>query len=238
MRIFLSILLLSFSLSAREIPALSGPVIDEAKVFTTDQKWQLSSVLKNVNEKYGIQLQVFIASDMDGDAIENFSIRAVDKWKLGSAKGDNGLLLVMAMAEKKIRIEVGQGLEGVVTDAQAGILIQSLTPYFRRGDFSTGILVGVNGLLGLVGVQTQSASVGMNKQTKKKPIGIFSLAFLVIFFIFEMLTRRRRGSALFYGAMLGGGLSSSSRSGGFSGGGGGWSGGGGGFSGGGASGGW
>ncbi|MBH46844.1 MAG: hypothetical protein CME71_01595 [Halobacteriovorax sp.] len=202
MRIFLSILLLSFSLSAREIPALSGPVIDEAKVFTTDQKWQLSSVLKNVNEKYGIQLQVFIASDMDGDAIENFSIRAVDKWKLGSAKGDNGLLLVMAMAEKKIRIEVGQGLEGVVTDAQAGILIQSLTPYFRRGDFSTGILVGVNGLLGLVGVQTQSASVGMNKQTKKKPIGIFSLAFLVIFFIFEMLTRRRRGSALFYGAML------------------------------------
>ncbi len=175
---------------------------------------------------------------MDGDAIENFSIRAVDKWKLGSAKGDNGLLLVMAMAEKKIRIEVGQGLEGVVTDAQAGILIQSLTPYFRRGDFSTGILVGVNGLLGLVGVQTQSASVGMNKQTKKKPIGIFSLAFLVIFFIFEMLTRRRRGSALFYGAMLGGGLSSSSRSGGFSGGGGGWSGGGGGFSGGGASGGW
>tara|TARA_R110000868_G_scaffold154736_2_gene380955 strand:+ start:16977 stop:17690 length:714 start_codon:yes stop_codon:yes gene_type:complete len=237
MRILLSLLLLSFSLSAREIPSLSGPVIDEAKIFTTDQKWQLSSVLKNVNEKYGIQVQVFIARDMGGDAIENFSIRAVDQWKLGSAKGDKGLLLVMAMAEKKIRIEVGQGLEGVITDAQAGILIQSLTPYFRRGDFSTGILVGVNGLLGLAGVQTQAASVGMNKQTKKKPIGIFTLSFLVIFFIFEMLTRRRRGSALFYGAMLGGGLSSSSRSGGFSSGGG-WSGGGGGFSGGGASGGW
>tara|TARA_R110000868_G_scaffold25366_6_gene98884 strand:- start:5889 stop:6599 length:711 start_codon:yes stop_codon:yes gene_type:complete len=236
MRIFLCLLLLSVSLSARDIPALSGPVIDEAGIFTTDQKWQLSSVLKNVNEKYGIQLQVFIAKDMDGDVIENFSIKAVDKWKLGSAKGDKGLLFVMAMAEKKIRIEVGQGLEGVVTDAQAGMLIQSLTPYFKRGDFSTGVLVGVNGLLGLAGVESQGASVGMRKQTRKKPIGGFTLAFIIIFIIFELLTRRRRSSSFLMGAMLGG-ISSSSRSGGFSGGGG-WSGGGGGFSGGGASGGW
>lgn len=241
MRTWLLILLFPFILFAREIPKLSGPVIDEVGVLSREQNWQLASVLKKVNEEHGIQVQVFIAKDMDGDAIENFSMKAVDTWKLGSAKGDKGLLFVMAMAEKKLRIEVGQGLEGVITDAQSGMLIQSLTPYFRRGDFSTGILVGVNGLLGLAGVKAEGAPVGMKRQTKAKPIGGFTLILIIIFFIFEIFSRRGRGrgrgmgSALLLGAMLGG---STRGGGGFSGGGGGWSGGGGGFSGGGASGGW
>lgn len=230
---FLLLLLLPLLVFARDIPDLTGPVIDEVGVLSREQRWQLSSLLKDVNQKHGVQLQVFIARDMDGDAIENFSIRAVDKWKLGSANADKGLLFVMAMAEKKVRIEVGQGLEGEVTDAQAGMLIESLTPYFRRGDFSTGVVVGVNGLLGLAGVQNEGTPVGMKKKTKGKPIGGFTLILFFIFIIFEILTRARRSSAFF----IGGGPNIRIGGGGFSGGGG-WSGGGGGFSGGGASGGW
>lgn len=231
---FLLLLLLPLFVVARDIPELTGPVIDEVGVLKREQRWQLSSLLKDVNQKHGVQLQVFIARDMDGDAIENFSIRAVDKWKLGSASGDKGLLFVLAMAEKKVRIEVGQGLEGEVTDAQAGMLIESLTPYFRRGDFSTGVLVGVNGLLGLAGVQNEGTPVGMKKKAKGKPIGGFAIFLIFIFIVFEILTRRGRHGAFYLGGgpniRIGGG-------GGFSGGGG-WSGGGGGFSGGGASGGW
>src|SRR5690606_27556523 len=105
----------------------------------------------------------------------------------------------------------------------------------RRGDFASGILVGVNGLLGLANVQTEAAALGMKKKTKGKPIGGFTLALLIIFIIFEILTRSRR-TGVFYA----GGSSWNHRGGGGFGGsgGGGWSGGGGGFSGGGASGGW
>ncbi len=237
MRYILFTLLTCFTLSARDVPELSGPVIDEVGVFSFSQKSQLSKVLKNVYATNGIQLQVFIAKDLGGDVIENFSIKAVDKWKLGSAKSDKGLLFIMAMAEKKIRIEVGQGLEGEITDAQAGMLIQSLTPYFKRGDFATGLLVGVNGLLGLANVEAQATSLGMQKSTKRKPFGGF-LIFLIIFAVIvdSFLGIRRRSTS----SILGSGRTGRSfgGGGGFSSGGGGWSGGGGGFSGGGASGGW
>lgn len=235
MRCFLLLIFFCLTLSARDIPSLSGPVIDEVGILSFSQKSQLANVLKNVYSDSGIQLQVFIAKDMDGDVIENFSIRATDKWKLGSKSEDKGLLFVMALAEKKVRIEVGQGLEGDITDAQAGMLIQSLTPYFKRGDFATGILVGVNGLLGLVNVNTQATNLGMKKNTKRQPIsGVF--LFIIIFFVIIdlILGRSRRRGAIFLGSSR-----SSGSFGGFSGGsGGGWSGGGGGFSGGGASGGW
>ncbi len=230
-----SLLSFTFSITAREIPPLTGPVIDEVGIFSNTQERQLSNVLKSVYTKNGIQIQVFIAKDLDGDAIENFSIRATDKWKLGSASADKGLLFIMAMAEKKIRIEVGQGLEGDITDAQAGMLIQSLTPYFKRGDFATGILVGINGLLSLAKVESQATNLGMKKSTKNKPISGFLLFIIIFFVIIDLiLGRSRRRGGIFLGSSR-----SSGSFGGFSGGsGGGWSGGGGGFSGGGASGGW
>lgn len=236
MRYILFALLTCFTLSARDVPELSGPVIDEVGIFSFSQKSQLSKVLKDVYTTNGIQLQVFIAKDLGGDVIENFSIKAVDKWKLGSAKADKGLLFIMAMAEKKIRIEVGQGLEGDITDAQAGMLIQSLTPYFKRGDFATGILVGVNGLLGLAKVDSQATSLGMKKSTRRKPFGGF-LIFLIIFAVIvdSILGIRRRSTSILGSSRSHGSFGSG---GGFSSGGGGWSGGGGGFSGGGASGGW
>lgn len=232
---FLLVLLLPFLISARDIPNLTGPVIDEVGIFTSQERQQLSSVLQRVYKNNDIQLQVFIAKDMGGDQIENFSIRTTDTWKLGSAKGDKGLLFVIAMAEKKVRIEVGQGLEGVITDAQAGMLIQSLTPYFKRGEFAAGTIAAVNSLLGMAGVEEVAKSSGMKRKTKSKPIGGFALILIILFIIFEILMRFRRGTSLYMGGhgpniRLGGG-------GGFSGGGG-WSGGGGGFSGGGASGGW
>lgn len=232
---FWLLLFLPLVLFARDIPSLSGPVIDEVGVLSAQQNAQLSKVLRAVNNKHDLQLQVFIARNMDGDVIENFAIKAVDQWKLGSEKSDRGVLFVLAMEEKKVRIEVGQGLEGEITDAQAGMLIESLTPYFRKGDFAGGILTAVHGLLVMAGIDNVGETTGMKRQTKSKPIGAFTLLLFIIFIIFEIITRSRRGGIFF------GGHGSSSRmgGGGFSGGGGGgWSGGGGGFSGGGASGGW
>lgn len=232
---FWLLLFLPLVLFARDIPSLSGPVIDEVGVLSSQQNAQLSRVLQAVNDKHDLQLQVFIARNMDGDAIENFTIKAVDQWKLGSKKSDRGVLFLLAMEEKKVRIEVGQGLEGEITDAQAGMLIESLTPYFRKGDFAGGILTAVHGLLVMAGIENVSETSGMKRQTKSKPIGGFTLLLFIIFIIFEIITRSRRGGIFFSGH----GSSSRMGGGGFSGGGGGgWSGGGGGFSGGGASGGW
>ncbi|PIP89685.1 MAG: hypothetical protein COW01_04670 [Bdellovibrionales bacterium CG12_big_fil_rev_8_21_14_0_65_38_15] len=239
MRCFLLLIFFCLTLSARDIPSLSGPVIDEVGILSFSQKTQLSNVLKNVYSDSGIQLQVFIAKDMDGDVIENFSIRATDKWKLGSKSEDKGLLFVMAMAEKKVRIEVGQGLEGDITDAQAGMLIQSLTPYFKRGDFATGILVGVNGLLGLAKVESQATSLGMKKSTKKNSLGGFLLFVIILSMIIDFfLGLRKRIIPSRGGFRRQRSYTSLDNDFGSSGGSSSWSGGGGGFSGGGASGGW
>src|SRR4051812_38144531 len=94
----------------RPIPNLSGPVIDEAGILRTEEVQELSEKMQSFLPK--MQMQIWIVTNLQDEPIENLSIRAVEKWKLGTAKEDNGLLLLISKEDHRARIEVGQGLEG------------------------------------------------------------------------------------------------------------------------------
>jgi len=221
-------------------PSLSGRVTDLAGQLDAEAKQGLTERLAQYERQSGHQFAVLIVPSLQGDAIENFSLRVVEKWKLGGAKPDDGLLLLVALAERKIRIEVGYGLEGNIPDAVAARVIrETIQPAFRDQDFAGGLSRGLTALM-------QAAS-GVKGAIPTEPpsryghTGWLTWLFIVLFFVLPLMRslggRRRTGSGMVTGLLLGSLLGSSGR-GGWGGGGGGFSGGGGHFGGGGATGGW
>ena len=223
-------LLFSFSLYAREVPRLTGPVVDEANLLSSATKNSLESLLYRYKSDTSNQVQVLIVESLEGDAIENFSIQVTDKWKLGDEKKDNGVLFLVAVKDRKLRIEVGQGLEGELPDILAGRIIESVKPYLKSGNFDEGIYVGTELIIkSLKGEKIPAAASG------RKGIPFIQLFVMILVVIWFMLNK-----FFWFLPFMGGGRRSGgfySGGGGFSGGGG-WSGGGGGFSGGGSSGSW
>lgn len=223
------------------VPELSGPVIDEAWILDGSTKNHLQQYLQNLNSRRVVQLQVWTIADLGEDTIENAAIRAFDKWKLGEKGRDNGVLILLAPNNRRVRIEVGRGLEGAIPDALAKRIIrEEMTPYLRSKRYSDAVLVGVQSVAALADKEFADQNPqGLAVSKSDTVIGgwgmkhIF-LAFIILVFILTRLTflpflgggRRGWGS----GGGFGGG--------GWSGGGGGWSGGGGGSSGGGSSGDW
>jgi len=255
-------------LAALEPPAMNGPVNDLAGVLSAEDKASLTEYLTATNDQTGVQVAVLTVKSLEGDSIENFSINVAKKWELGQKDKNNGALLVVAIDERALRIEVGYGLEGTLTDMQSGLIIRDvIVPFFKSGDYGTGITEGAKKIVGIAtGNETiqeeTDSSLGVAGQGATDVAGgITGFVFFIIFMIIMMIAgRRRRGmngrrgglGGLFWGMFLGSLLSGSGRSGsgwggssgsGFGGGssfggGGGFSGGGGSFGGGGASGGW
>lgn len=231
--------------SGLEIPSLNGPIIDDAWVIEGSQKSQLDSYLRNLNQRGVVQLQIWTIADLGTETIEGAAIRAFDQWKLGEKGKDNGLLILLAPKNRKVRIEVGRGLEGVVPDAIAKRIIrEQMTPHLRNRDYTSAILVAVGSLVKLAdqefasqNSQTDSMRAAQD-QARGTYMGLGLQHLLIIFVVFIFFFLR----FFFMGGGLGGG-GWHSGGGGWSGGGGGgfgggWSGGGGGSSGGGASGDW
>lgn len=245
----LTLALLSFvatttsSFALKQIPPLSGPVIDETRTLNTTEVRELSARLQSYKDI--AQIQVWVTPSLEGESIEGVSIRAVEKWKLGTAKEDNGALIIIALGDRQMRIEVGQGLEGSVPDVIAGRIIDYImAPKFRGGDFYGGLALAAQEIYVRAGGKGTPTEL---KARKKLKPGWLSLIFniLWIFFILFVFTARLGiwgPMFLFSGGGRhggwGGGGGWSGGGGGWSGGGGGWSGGGGGFSGGGSSGSW
>lgn len=257
--IFVALLLAVFSLPifSLEVPAWTGPVNDLAQVMTDQQRQELTDYLTNLNNQTGIQMAVLTVPSLEGDSIEDFSFRTASAWKLGQEKEDNGALLVVSEGDRELRIEVGYGLEGVLTDAKSGLIIRNIiTPHFRNGDYGTGIVEGIKNMVGVATEDAQLISAemteeeGLDGQSLVVAIIFFSLYFAILTFaITKSVKSRRNGSSstgtvrmptsTFGSSTSSFGSSFSSRSsfsGGF--GGGGFSGGGGSFGGGGASGKW
>lgn len=238
-------LLLTFciSLCAFEVPAWNGPINDYANILNSSEKTELHNYLTSVNDQTGVQIALLTLPSLEGDSLEDFSIRAVEKWQLGQKGVDNGALLFVVLDERAVRIEVGYGLEGELTDMKSGLIIRNvIIPYFQKGDYATGIR---QGLLNMVGVATGNAEIVSKSVQSNTTEGsasdiIISIIVLIIFFgiMGGGMFRRRR----FFGfPYMGGGMHTthnSSFGGGFGSSGGGFSGGGGGFGGGGASGRW
>jgi uncharacterized protein len=236
---------------ALEPPSLAGRVNDHARLLPEDRRQALERVLQAHEERSGHQFAVLTIPSLEGDPLEDFSLRAVEKWKLGRKKVDDGLLLLVVQRERKVRIEVGYGLEGSITDAKSSRIIRNLmVPEFRKGDYARGIELAVGELVALDGGPAPPAPArGKGGSARRAPVALLSLLlpFLGIFLLLRALGGRGgpRGSRGVYwggalGGTLGGGFGSyggGSRGGG-GGGFGGFSGGGGGFGGGGASGSW
>lgn len=243
---------LAETVRALDVPRLSGRVVDEAGIISSSVEGTLDDYFQRIEDATGAQIAILTVASLDGEVLERYSIKVLDEWQLGQADQDNGVLLLVAAEEKQIRIEVGYGLEGRLTDATSGVIIREyLQPYFRNGDFDGGFIAASQAIGSVVADGAEIASPATSSgsrppaSTASSSRGIpINLAFFIIVFVLGSMGRfgRRRGSGLwsllFWSSIVRGGSSRYSR-GGFGGGGfGGFSGGGGGFGGGGASGGW
>lgn len=227
-----------------EVPKLTGPVVDLAGVLSRSDQAKISASLLQFKRKYGPQLQVLVVPKLENETIEGYSIKVVDKWKLGAKGKDNGVLLLVATENRKVRIEVGRGLEGDLPDALAGRIIRTgIIPFFKQGQIGAGVLVGLGMIAETVGGKLENIPVPRMRKAKRSGGNLGFLLFLAFFLVGpRLLGGRRRGGmgSAVLGGMLLGSLLGGRHGGGFGGGGfgGGFGGGGGGFSGGGASGGW
>ena len=133
------------------VPQLTGRVVDQTGTLSSGDIAQLTQTLADLERRKGSQIAVLIVPTTDGEAIEQFSLRVAEAWKIGRKKVDDGALLVVAKNDRRLRIEVGYGLEGVLTDVTTKRIIDEvITPKFKSGDFAGGISAGVNRMIGLI----------------------------------------------------------------------------------------
>ena len=138
------LLLLSSVAAALDVPALRGRVNDYANVLQSNQAQSLESELAQLERDTGHQVAVLTVPTLEGEDIEGFSIRVAENWKIGKKGYDNGVILVVAVKDRRLRLEVGYGLEGVLPDAIAKrVTADYIVPYFRQQDYGGGIVAGI-----------------------------------------------------------------------------------------------
>ncbi|HEY4491658.1 MAG TPA: TPM domain-containing protein, partial [Acidobacteriota bacterium] len=147
--IILALVLLTHSFAvALEVPQLRGRVNDLADILPSDRARLLEERLAAFEKETGHQIAVLTIPSLEGDPLEDFSIRVAESWKIGQKGFDNGAILLVAQKERKLRIEVGYGLEGVLPDAIANRIIREvIVPRLRENDYAGGIEAGVNAIL-------------------------------------------------------------------------------------------
>jgi uncharacterized protein len=189
------------------VPQLASPVTDLTGTLTPDQTAALDAKLRAFAQAKGSQVAVLIVPTTQPEAIEQYSLRVVEGWQLGREKFDDGALLLVALTDRKVRIEVGHGLEGALPDATANRIIdETIVPAFRRGDFYGGISTAVDRMLRVIEGEALPEPE-LNPPSAGVP-GLFQfLPFLVIFaLIGAPILRRlfgRVGGALAAGGLIG-----------------------------------
>lgn len=242
--------------SAQDFPPLSGRVVDEAGLISPDGQTALEARLARLEADTSDQLVVVTLRSLEGYDIADFGYRLGRAWGIGQSETDNGVLLIVAPNERQVRIEVGYGLEPILTDAWSAVTIHNeILPLFRQGGYEAGITAGVDAIesqLRADPAEAAARAAAVQAPDAEIPAGAAVVIALVFLFLFLSLVgagvrgRRRRSSGvgpIILWAVLDALASSGrgGRGGGFGGGGfggGGFGGGGGGFGGGGASGGW
>jgi len=231
---------------ALEVPALKGRVNDYAQVLTAEQAAALDNILAGIESSTTAQFALLTIRSLEGEPLEDYALRVVEAWKLGQKGVDNGLLMLVAVEDRAIRIEVGYGLEGTLPDGKCGTIIrQAIVPEFRKGNYYEGISKAFQIMGQAIGGDPSQIKLLESREAEsghKSGVGSFFVMLILFFLVAKIISPCRKGR--WYSSRPGGGwrsfgtggFSSGSSSGGF--GGGGFSGGGGGFGGGGASGHW
>jgi len=228
--------------AALTFPALTGRVVDDAGLLTPAERQSLTDMLAAYEQKTTNQVVVVTLKSLQGTSIEDYGYQLGRHWGIGQKGKDNGALLIVAPNERKVRIEVGYGLEGDLTDAASKLIIENIiVPAFKSGQFGPGIVAGTGAILKVLsGEQVAVPAAAKRREVERSSGGfgpLFPMLLIGVFWLFagrRFMGRRRGGffPIIFPGAGGGWGRRGG---GGF---GGGFGGGGGGFGGGGASGGW
>lgn len=184
-KLLLALLMLSSTaFGAFTVPELKHPVNDYSTVLTKTGKEEIAKAIVNLKKETGAQAGVLIVETLGGESIEEASMKVARAWKLGSTQKDDGILVLIVTKDRKIRIEVGRGLESVVTDANSIRIIQTMKSALKSGNFDAGVLAGVNGIATQIknnkeNIQAKVVPTTSEDSTPYIVLGIFLLAILI-----------------------------------------------------------
>ena len=230
----LSVLMLLAAAFAANFPALTGRVVDQANIIPAESRQAIEAKLTDLETKSGIQLVVATVTSLDGQEIEPYANELFRVWKLGEKTKNNGVLLLIAPNERRVRIEVGYGLEGTLTDALSQVIIaNAITPRFKTSDYAGGITRGVDDIITVLTTDASEwqkrPSLRLDRAPAPTPVNWLAIVGIVVviglmivspafrWMILGMLTSGRNSGG---GGFGGGGFGGGQSGGGFSGGGG------------------
>ncbi len=197
----LGLFLPSRQVAALEVPSLSARVNDTAAMFSPQVVSQTEAVLSQFESSDSTQIVVLTVPSLEGDLLEDYSIRVVEAWKIGQKGLDNGALLLITRDDRRLRIEVGYGLEGNLTDLTAGRIIgQVIVPRFKTGDFDAGLVDGVQAMIQAVRGEFTASDVPPVKQQGTDPAGLIFLMIFAFSFIAKVF-HGKKGTAALAGAV-------------------------------------
>lgn len=200
---------LVMNLAALNVPVLNGRVNDNAKLMSASERQEAEEYLAAVEKQSGVQVAVLTVKSLQGESLEDYANDVFEKWGLGQKDKDNGVLLLVAYNERGVRLEVGYGLEGTLTDIKSGIIIRNMIiPEFKEGDYGEGILAGIKAVGGVVcgDVETENRlkeSSAVSSEDLEG--GLLGMVFIMVWFfiIFSKILRRYGLWGIFMWNLLG-----------------------------------
>jgi uncharacterized protein len=188
---------------ALEVPALKGRVNDYAAILSPATRSQLEQTLAAFETTESTQIVILTIASLQGESIETFSLQVAERWRIGQKPLDNGAILLIAKNDRKLRIEVGYGLEGRLTDLLAGRIIRdTILPHFKAGDFDQGVISGVQAMMAAVKGEFESLKPADQPRSSKPQFGGLPIALLAFIFLIGQLGRRRRIAGVVAGGFL------------------------------------
>ncbi len=187
------------SAAALEVPPLTGRIVDHAHLLSADRAAALSDELAAHEARTGNQVALLTLPSLEGEPLEEFTHRVATTWKLGRKGTDNGVLILVVPGDRKIRIEVGYGLEGTLTDVKSSRIIrEEMAPRFRTGDFAGGITAGVKAVLGTIeGTYQPPAQKTISTGNKiESALGMFFVAVVVGILTAVIIGHHWKGSSI------------------------------------------
>ncbi len=187
-----ALILSSSAFGQKAIPELwNMRVHDDAHVLKPENIDHLEKQLAHFEDSTSNQIAILIINSLEGESIEDYAIRVAEKWRLGKKDKDNGVLLLIAVDDHKMRIEVGEGLEGVLTDAMCSRIIRNeMAPNFRRGDYEGGVTAAIDGIIKAIGGEYSAKDTNDLEDLSMKErvlIGLGLYLFLSIFAFFALV---------------------------------------------------
>ena len=186
-----------------EVPALKKRVNDYAGILSSTTEGQLETTLRDLEQTDSTQIVVLTLRSLEGDSIEDFSMRVAESWQIGQKGSDNGALLIISIKDRKIRIEVGYGLEGTLTDLVAGRIIRNvIAPQFKAGNFDQGVANGIQSMIQVVRGEFKATESARPPTSRRSPWQGNIYSIIVFLFLVNMMGRIRRPLGAASGGIL------------------------------------